>query len=302
MSKPIRVIKSITVTDAIMTGYSVPEADYGVWAIGTSYGLAGRVIVPATHKIYESIQPANVGNDPATEPLWWVEVGATNRWRIFDLSSTSTTTIDTADWYEFTPGQAVSALALINISGILSVRVRLTDPVWGVVYDKMAELADFPSESSWYAWFFEPRTEQTSFVVSDLPSYPNATLRFDVTSSGVATIGACVFGSIREIGDRPLAGVRLGIQDYSRKERNDFGDTVLVQRAYAKRVSVNTIIYNENLDNTYDLLADLRATPCLWLIEDRIRALVVFGFYASFEITIAYATHSDCSLEIEGLV
>lgn len=301
MSKPIRVIKSIAVTDAVMST-SVPETDYDAWAIGTTYALAERVIRVSTHKVYESLIAGNVGNTPETSPEQWLEIGATNRWKMLDLSSTSTTTVDASDYYEFTPAQAVSAVALINISGILSVRVRVTDPIWGVVYDKTADLSTFPNESSWYAWFFEPRTEQTSFVCSDLPSYPNATLRFDVTSSGAATIGACVFGSIKEVGDRALQGVRLGIQDYSRKERNAFGDTVLVQRSYAKRVSVNTIIFNENLDNTYDLLTELRATPCLWLIEDRIRSLVVFGFYANFEITIAYANHSDCSLEIEGLV
>lgn len=301
MTEPLKVIKSVTVTDAILTGSSVPEADHATWASGTTYALGDRVILTSTHKIYESLQAANTNHDPATETTWWVEVSPTNRWKCLDLSNTTQTVVDAADYYEFTPAQAVNAVALVNISGILSVRVRLTDPSFGVVYDKTADLTAVPSESSWYAWFFEPRTEQTLFVASDLPSYPNATLRIDVTSSGTAYIGALVFGTQRTIGLGVQQGVRLGITDYSRKERNEWGDTVLVQRAYAKRVSFSMLISNDQLDNTFNLLADMRATPCLWIGTNLYGALSVFGFYASFEIGITYARYSDCTLDLESL-
>lgn len=299
MSQPLRVIKSIAVTDGNLTATSVPEADHATWAIGTTYALAARVIL--AHKIYESLQAGNVGKAPATEPNWWVEVSPTNRWKLFDLSSTTQTVVDAADYYEITPAQAVNAVALVNISGILTVRVRLTDPSFGVVYDQTADLTDVPTEASWYAWFFEPRTEQTVFVASDLPSYPNAVLRVDVTSSGAAYIGALVFGTQRSIGMGVQQGVRLGLTDYSRKERNTWGDTVLVQRAYAKRVSLQMLVDNAELDNTYNLLTDLRATPCLWIGTNLYGSLTVFGFYTNFDIGIAYARYSDCSIDLESL-
>lgn len=301
MSQPLRVIKSIAVTDTMLTATSVPEADHAAYNAGTTYALGARVILTSTHKIYESLQAANTGHDPATEATWWVEVSPTNRWKCLDLSNTTQTVVDAADYYEFTPAQAVNAVALVNISGILSVRVRLTDPSFGVVYDQTADLTAVPSESSWYAWFFEPRTEQTLFLAADLPSYPNATLRIDVTSSGTAYIGALVFGTQRSIGLGVQQGVRLGITDYSRKERNEWGDTVLVQRAYAKRVSFAMLISNDQLDNTFNLLADMRATPCLWIGTDLYGALTVFGFYGNFEIGISYARYSDCTLDLESL-
>jgi len=300
MTTPLRVIKSIAATDANLTATSVPEADHAAWAVGTTHTLGARVIL--AHKIYESIQASNLGKNPATESAWWVEVSPTNRWKCLDLSSTTQTVIDAADYYEFTPAQAVNAVALINISGILTVRVRLTDPSFGVVYDTgVQDITAVPGEASWYAWFFEPRTEQTQLVFSDLPSYPNAVLRIDLTSSGTAYVGALVFGTQRSIGLGVQKGVRLGITDYSRKERNAWGDTVLVQRAYAKRVSFQMLIDNAELDNTFALLADLRATPCLWIGTDRYSSLSVFGFYASFDIGIAYARFSDCSIDLESL-
>jgi hypothetical protein len=299
--KPLRVIKSISMTDGMLTATSVPENDHAAWNSGTTYALGDRVILTSTHKIYESLQAGNTGKNPASEPLWWVEVSPTNRWKMFDLSTTTRTVVGAADYYEIKPGLAVNVLALYNISGILTVRVRLTDPSFGVVYDKSTDLTPLPSESSWYAWFFEERTEQTLFVVEDLPSYPNATLRIDVTSYGTAYIGALVFGSMRSIGLGVQRGVQLGIQDYSRKERNEWGDTVLVQRAYSSRVSFQTLIDNKELDNTFRLLTDMRATPCLWLGSDRFNSLAVFGFYNNFDINIAYATYSDCTIDVERL-
>ena len=301
MSAPLRVIRSITMTDAMLAGTSVPENDHAAWNSGTTYALGDRVILTSTHKIYESLQAGNLNKPPATEPLWWVEVSPTNRWKMFDLSTTTQTVVGAADYYEITPGQAVNAMALYNISGILTIRVRLTDPVFGVVYDKTTDLTPLPSESSWYAWFFDERVEQNQFVAEDLPSYPTATLRVDVTSSGTAYIGALVFGSIRSIGLGVQQGVRLGIQDYSRKERNEWGDTVLVQRAFSSRVSFQMLVDNTELDNTFRLLADLRATPCLWLGSDSYSSLAVFGFYNNFDINIAYATYSDCTIDVEGL-
>lgn len=299
--KPLRVIKSMTMTDGMLTATSVPENDHAAWSSGTTYALGDRVILTSTHKVYESIQAGNTGKNPDSERLWWVEVGPTNRWKMFDLSTTTRTVVGAADYYEITPGWAVNTMALYNISGILTVRVRLTDPSFGLVYDKTTDITPLPSASSWYAWFFDERVEQTKFIADDLPSYPTATLRIDVTSSGTAYIGVMVFGSIRSIGLGVQHGVRLGIQDYSRKERNDWGDTVLVQRAYSSRVSFQTLIDNKELDNTFRLLTDLRATPCLWLGSDRFNSLAVFGFYNNFDINIAYATYSDCTIDVEGL-
>ena len=300
MADALRVIKAIAVTDSVLTATSVAEADHPVWSASIIYGVGDRAILPATHKIYESSVAGNIGNHPVGA-VQWIEIGPTNRWKAFDMSSTTQTVIGESDYFELHPGRAVNALALVNISGLLTVRVRMTDPVFGVVFDSTASLLDVPSASSWYAWFFDPRTEQDMFVITTLPSYPNAVLRVDMTSSGAAYIGVFLVGSMRTIGEGVLQGGRLGIQDFSRKERNDYGDTVLVQRAFAKRTSIDFLIRNSELDNAYDLLADLRATPCLWLCSKGYRSLAIYGFYNNFEIGITYTARSECSIDLEGL-
>lgn len=297
----IKVIKSVTLTDAMLTGTDVAESAYSAWSSVSTYALDDRVYLASTHRVYQSLQAGNSNKDPLTQPLWWVEVEATNRWKMFDFSSTTSTAIGTSAYYEITPGRAVNNVTMLNFSGLSSVRCRLTDPSFGLVYDRTADIGTTISESSWYAWFFGERSETTKLVLDDLPSYPNAVLRIDITCISAGYISVLAFGTQYEFGSYVSQGARLGIQDFSRKERDTWGNTVLVQRAYAKRLSINVMFENQYLDSVYESLANLRATPCVWIISDTFASLILFGFFNSFEINIAYAQYSDCSIELESL-
>ena len=52
------------------------------------------------------------------------------------------------------------------------------------------------------------------------------------------------------------------------------------------------------------VLADVRATPCVWIGADDAQLyapLIVYGWYRDFSIDVAYPTTSYVSLEVEGL-
>lgn len=303
MSAALVVVKPVVVTDAMLTGTNVPETDHAAWSSGTTYAVGNRVIVTSTgvHKIFESLQAGNLNKNPVTEPAWWIEVSATNRWKVFDLSNSSQTAQATSIWYEVTPGQSVNAVAVLNLVNVQTVRYRLTDPSFGVVYDKTYTLNSITSSASWWAWFFGGRTEQPQHVALDLPSYPNATLRVDFTGGAQMAVGVLLLGQQKSIGLGVQQGARVGIQDYSRKETSDFGDTVLVQRAFAKRASFQMLLANSELDNAQALLTSLRALPCLWIGSSRYAATTVYGFFKEFDIAISYADYADCSIDLEGL-
>ena len=54
MSNKLRVIKPLTVTDAMLVS-NAPETDYADWSATTAYALADRVVRTTTHRIYESL-------------------------------------------------------------------------------------------------------------------------------------------------------------------------------------------------------------------------------------------------------
>jgi hypothetical protein len=294
----LTIIKPLAVTPAMLTT-NVPEDDYPAWAAGTTYAADARVIYE--HKVYQSLQAANTGKTPSTMAAWWVEVGPTNRWAGFDFSHSTKVRYPTSMFFEVAQGAyPVNAVALLEIEAMRSVRVRLTHPDYGTVYDKTTSLYSIPQESSWYQWFFGERIEQVNFYALDLPTYPGATVRIDCEGIASMAVGVILLGDQKRIGEGVQRGVRMGIRDYSRKEVNQWGDVVLQQRAYSKTRSIQVLLKNDEVDGVDRLLSSLRSTPLLWIIGKQLQSPNVYGWYGSFEILIAYAQHSECSIDIEG--
>jgi len=299
----LKVIPPLTITDSRLTSSNVAETDYAAWSSGTTYSLGQRVIVVSTHKVYESLQNSNLNKDPtlASNATWWIEVSPTNRWKMFDISNTTQTTNANSIVVTITPGQVVNSVSLMNLEGI-SIRVKVTDPLEGVVYDKTVSLNNNGTINNWYNYFFSPISKKKSVVITDMPSYGTAIIEITVTNTGrTAKCGVCTLGQINYLGEGINLGATVGIQDYSRKEKNDFGDYVVVQRNYAKRAKYTMAVLNEQIDALQNLLADLRTTACVWIGDDNYESTMIYGFYKDFDIVISNHIVSDCNIEIEGL-
>lgn len=297
----LTVVKPIAVTPSMLVSTDVPEADYAEWDVGTTYAVGDRVIVAAQHKIYQSAVAANVGKDPATDRAAWLEAGATNRWKPYDKSVSSQAVQAGSISYRIKPGQAVTSVGVLNITGGTSLRVRLIDPTFGTVYDKTVSLSRKPLAPGWWLWFFGERRAPTQSLLQDLPSYPGADILIDITGTAELAVGVIVLGQVRQFSMGVKMGARVGIQDFSRKERSEFGDVMVVERSFAKRASFSLLLTAEEVDSFHQFLSEVRATPCLWIGSKRYEATTVYGFYKNFDIVISYFNYSDCELELEGL-
>ena len=300
MAGPINVVPPLAVSDAMLLATDVPEADYPAWAVGTTYALAARVIVASEHSIYESAADGNVGNDPTTSPLWSV-VGPTNRWALFDRSNSTQTSQAVHMSYQLQPGLGVNAIAALNVRGCNSVTVQLVHPSLGTVYDHTFQLASLPLQAGWWEWFFGQRNAPRLMLAFDLPGIPGCTLQVDFHGTSELAVGVLLIGQATQIGFAVQAGAKVGIQDYSRKETDDFGNTDLVPRAFAKRASFNALVATARVDELSDFLAELRATPALWVGALSVGATAIYGFYNQFDITLDNTEFSQCSIDIEGL-
>ena len=119
--------------------------------------------------------------------------------------------------------------------------------------------------------------------------------------AGTAKAGTVVMGMQMGMGDTQY-NPTIGIIDYSKKDVDIYGNTTVLQRAYAKRMSCEMSLPNTDIDNLQRTLAMYRATPLVWVGADvGYSCMIVFGFYKSFSINIAYPTYSICNIEIEGL-
>jgi len=302
----ISIVDPVTITDAMLTSTNVPETDYSAWASGTTYAAGARVILTSTHRIYESLQASNLNKNPVTETTWWVEVSPTNRWKSFDLSNQSQTVYPSNSppniTYEMTLGQAVGVIGIMNLTGATAVAVTVDDPVYGIVYDEEYDISQVPLQSSWWHWFFGTRSAASNqVIIQDIPAYPNASITVSITGTTGLAVGVILFGQANQFSLGMKYGARVGIQDYSRKETNDFGDVVFVERAFAKRATYEIFLDNGEVDQLQSYLSSVRAKPVLWIGSNEFEATTIFGFYKNFDILLSYTDHAECSLEIEGL-
>lgn len=297
----LTVVQPLAVLPAMLVSTDVPEADYPAWAAGTTYAEGDRVIVVADHKVYQSVIAGNVGKPPATSPTAWAEVSATNRWKAFDRSVSTQTAKASSISYRLKPGQAITTLSALNLKGCNSMRVRVVDVTYGTVYDRTENLAGVPVAADWWEWYFGEKRTPTQALFSDLPSFPAADVLIDFTGTAELAVGVILLGNVKKFSMGVRMGARVGIQDYSRKERNDFGDVLLVERAFAKRASFSLLLKSAEVDQFAKFLASVRATPCLWIGSSRFESTTVYGFYKSFDIVLSYFDFADCELDLEGL-
>ena len=300
-SSALAVIRPITITDAYLTSSTVAEADYATWSGATTYLVGDRVILTSTHKIYESLQSSNLNKDPTTETTYWLEVSATNRWKCFDTSNSTQTAVATSATYVLTLAQSITHLSVLNLTDVVSVRVRMQDPSFGAVYDTTLYATQGLAAADWYSFFFGVRTTTSVILFSDLPNYPNAVITIDFVGQTTMAFGVLLVGTGTTVGQSVNLGASVSIRDFSRKEQNEFGDTVLVVRAYAKKASFNLRLLSTEVDTVTEFLSGIRATPCLWIGSSLYNSTIVFGVYEDFDVTITYATESLCSLNLLGL-
>lgn len=272
---------------------------YGVYSSLATYAADDRVIDPTSHHEFRSVVGSNTGQ-ALTDATKWQDMGLNNRWRLFDeLVQTQTTNPDSIAMTLVMPGRADS-VALLNTSAA-SVHVTMTDATDGVVYDRTFSMISDGGVTDWYAWFFEPIERLADLVLTDMLPYAGATLGITLTDAAQTVgCGACVIGLSKDIGGTQY-GATVGIQDYSVKSTNEFGDYVVVERAYAKRGSFTVWVASGLVDRLASLLASYRATPIVYVGDGDYGATAIYGFYKDFGIDIAYPDVAACTLEIEGL-
>ena len=174
----------------------------------------------------------------------------------------------------------------------------------GVVYGKTINLVDLSPVYDWWTYFFEEITIRKFLLLTDLPTYRVSQVSVTITGDPAQTVsvGSFVAGKLLSFSNSVNYGASVGIQDYSVKGRDEFGNTKIVERAFAKKARWNFDVPNNRITLLQRELSDLRAKPAVYIGYEALEPMVVYGFYKDFDIVISRPTMSECSLDIEGLV
>ena len=273
---------------------------YAAYNSGTTYAQDNIVSSPTTHRRYRSVQNANT-NHPLTDAAWWLDIGPTNRWAMFDEGVGSVSTETGEITVVMTPG-SIDSLVLLDTDAELA---TVTMNVGGSdVYSSVQSTnVGGAAITDWFLYFFEPIGKKTVLSFLDLPVYPSATVTVQLEGAnpaGAVSIGSLIVGRQLEIGSTEV-GPSVGITDYSKKETDEFGVTTVVERAWSKRMELRCLLDTASVDAIQRELAKVRAIPCIWIGEDGYDSLTIYGFFKDFSLDLAYPNISYCSLTIEGL-
>ena len=298
----MRVIKSIETTDAILTYSNILEDEYPLWVSGTTYSVDDKVIYG--HRIYNRIIAGGGTTPPNLDLTHWLDLGATNKYRMFDNIISSVSSRTGGIQFTLTPNQVVNGIALLNVNAS-TVRVVMTDPVDGVVYDRTRELRASGAVTDYFSYFFTPPislSDLNTAIFLDLPSKPTATITVYISSgAALVEVGEVVYG-IQSVVGRTNYGTSIGIKSYSRKDEDEFGKVTVVKRKNSKYCEYDVDIDNTNLGYVQRLFQDIDSVPCVFIGNPDMEELIVYGFYSDFKSTISFPTVSKCTLRVEGLI
>lgn len=302
----MRVIPPIDITDAKLVSSSVPEDDYAEWDVGTTYALGDKVILTSTHKVYESVQAGNTGHAPTDEttevPVWWLDLGYTNRWKMFDLYRNTQTAGATYIEIEVELGERVDSVALVGLAGDTATITMVSDNV--VVYSKVIALT-IRQTSSWYDYFFESFGILPAVAAFDLPPFTNATITVRIDGALGAACGSIVFGKSEYLGQVELQAVSDAL-NFSVVERDAFGNSTLVPRKSVPKTNQTLMAAKDTTNKLILLRNDLNAKPAVWsglddATDGYFNALLILGYYRQFLISLEYPQHTLVQLELEEI-
>ena len=302
------IIRPVTVDNTILVSSNVTENDYAEWSSGTTYSDGDKVIViGTTHKVYESLIGSNLGNDPTTDDgTKWLTLGATNRWKAFDQKISDQVENTTSIEYTFNDTSSyTTAITLFGLVGT-SLNVTVTDNAVGgdgEVYNTTISLLDNRDVTDWYGYFFEEFIYKSEAQFLDLPPYLDADIDVTITTGTgeTAKVGQIVFGFLVDLG-LTTYGTNVSIEDFSRKETDAFGNFIIVERPFSKRVDFDVKYTTQTTRRLLETLAQYRATPIVYIGSGDVAfGTTVYGYYRRFDLNLDTPSLSLAAIEVEGL-
>lgn len=308
---------SISTSGALPTGLTAGTVYYVVnRATGTfqlSATLNGAAIVTAgsqsgthtatayIHRNYEALASSTGDPPPIDDGTKWLDLGPTNRWKMFDLLRSTGTEVASPLTVVVTPGERVDSIALV---GMVADEVTIEVSSGGAIVYSYTENLNARPTVSWYTYFFGAFSYKAALALFDLPPYVDASITVTLTrATGNVVCGGLLMGRSVYIG-KTVHNAQSDALNYSTVERDLFGDATLVPRRSVPKTTQNVICERANVNRVASIRTDLNAVPALWSgLDDAshgyFEPLLILGVYRQFTITMDQPDQATVTLELE---
>lgn len=309
----INIMAPTAITDAMITASSIsPEDSTAAWSSATAYVVGDRVHMVSTHRVYEALQ-ASTNKDPsvqanqinaAGEGTYWLDVGPTNLWAMFDTTVSTQSTDASPLSVTLTPG-AFNGFALFGLDGDHIHIVAKTAPGGTIYYEYDEDLED-SAPPDYYEYFYDPFKPQTQLIATGLLPYASAEITITITkTTGDAKIGMAAIGLFSSIG-APLRGASAEPIDYSFISTDQFGTTTIRKRRNATGMSISGKADVTDASNILDIVKRLLGTPAVVIgsTKENYLGLTAFGLVSGRMVYAADNAVDEVTLNltVKGLV
>ena len=291
-------IDPITVTDAILDSHSVAETEHPAYSSGTTYAVDESVIL--NHRVYESQQNSNTGNDPETDDgTWWLDTGPSNAWALFDDKVYTGTSDSTDIVIAFTPLALVNGIAFFGVSAD-SISIVVDDPTEGEVYNSELSMTSYDDLGDWYGYFFGDTDEKSVGVFLDLPPFPNATITVTIAGTN-PSCAVMKFGKLYRLGDLEH-DTDLDIKNYSSVTEDEYGNLDIVPRENTDIVTFPINLYTAEIGKVRKRVKAKLNSPLVWIGHESVDETIIYGMYQSFRVRRNGPIYSRASLRVRGMI
>ena len=272
---------------------------YAAWSGAVTYAANDIVANFTEHKLYESVAGSNLNHNPVGDDgTWWLEIGPTNRWAMFDQKTgTQTQWLEEVQVVIDVTGR-MDTVGLLNLSGT-SVNITMMDGATEL-HNEDYSLISTEGIDSLYSYLYEPIVYLTDLVITGLPIDADPELTVALTGGSTVAIGGLILGQAADIGGTQY-GARVGITDYSRITTDDFGNYTIVQRGYSKVADLTVWVEEAVSVAVFNLLAAYRSQPVLMIGAEQYTSLAQFGLLKDWRVAMTYPSHHILDLQFQGI-
>lgn len=253
------------------------------------------------HQLWFSVVDDNLDNDPQADAgVYWLLQSATNRWAMHDLQlgfGTGNVRIATR-WGELIDNTYEIDAALDTVVAFVLQGASVRVSVAATGYD---ETITIEGEAGRVKWQIDDVPHMHKVLFENVNFNSGDQIRVRISNpGGVVACAELVFGLAIEAG-LVQAGARVGIQDYSKIEPDDFGTFQVTRRPWHQRAGLDVLVAKADLDPMTELLTNKRGTPLLLIGNDEYRSTIIFGIVKTFDAVIAYPEHTLMAIDAESV-
>lgn len=278
---------------------------------GTTYaaGDGAQIDAGGVHQMWWSVVDDNTGNAPQADAGdHWLNMGATNRWAMFDLALGFSTINSTLTRIATRWGEKIdvtlepAALMDTVVAWVIdadSVQVTVTDAGSVVIYDETITLTGDAALEKWQLDGV-PYLRPVSF--EGVTFTAGSQVRVQIFKpGGVAICAELILGMAIDAGPT-LAPATVGIQDYSVIQADEFGTFSVTPRAWHRKGSFTVLLAEDDVDPCMEMLTRFRGRPLQFIaVSQYRRAVVIFGFLRSFEQTLTFPDATALTIDLESI-